>query len=138
TPAGPGIDHQIVLTFPAVVAFTTIVPTSGVATVDSFSGNNSTTVTINLKSVSNAQKTTITLVGVNDGTNTNDVAVQMGVLVGDVNASTRVDSTDIFQIRQHTLENASASTFLLDLNESGRIDSTDIFIARQQTLTSLP
>jgi hypothetical protein len=62
----------------------------------------------------------------------------MGVLLGDVNASGRVDSTDVFQVRQQTLQNANSSNFRMDVDVSGRIDSTDVFIVRQQTLTGLP
>src|SRR5206468_11671789 len=87
TPAGTGIDDQIVITFPTAVAFSNIIATSGGASIDSFSGNGSSIVTINLKNVVNTRKTTVTLLGVNDGQNTNDVAVQMGVLLGDVNAT---------------------------------------------------
>jgi hypothetical protein len=47
----------------------------------------------------------------------------MGVLLADVDASGRVDSTDIFR---------------MDVDASGRIDSTDVFITQQQSLTSLP
>jgi len=138
TPAGAGIDHQIVVTFPTTVAFSNVIPTSGGASVDSFSGNNSTTVTINLKNVSNTQKTTVTLLDVNDGHNTNDVAVQMGVLLGDVNASGLVDSGDVFLVRQQTGQTANASNFREDVNASGLIDSGDVFLTRKQTGTSLP
>jgi hypothetical protein len=62
----------------------------------------------------------------------------MGVLLGDVNGSSRVDSTDVFQVRQQTLQNANSSNFRMDVDVSGRIDSTDVFIVRQQTLTALP
>jgi hypothetical protein len=75
---------------------------------------------------------------VNDGTSAHTIVVPMGVLLGDVDASGRVDSTDVFQVRQQSLQTAGPSNFRTDVNESGRIDSTDVFIARQQTLTSLP
>ncbi len=138
TPAGAGIDHQIVLTFPTAVSFSNITPTSGTAAVQSFTGNNSNTVTINLSNVSNAQRTTITLLGVNDGINTNDVAVQMGVLLADVNSSARVDAADVSLVRQQTLQPITASNFREDINATGRIDAADVSIARQKALTSLP
>jgi hypothetical protein len=93
---------------------------------------------VNLTGVTNAQKITVTLSAVNDGINTGDVSIPMGVLLGDVDASGRVDSTDVFQVRQQTLQNANSSNFRMDVDESGRIDSTDVFVTRQQTLTSLP
>jgi Dockerin type I domain len=62
----------------------------------------------------------------------------MGVLVGDVNASKRVDAADVSAVRQQTLQTITNSNFREDLNASGRIDAADVSIARQQTLTSLP
>ena len=41
---------------------------------------------VNLEGVTNAQTITVKLTGVNDGSNLGDVSVQMGVLLGDVNA----------------------------------------------------
>ena len=140
TPAGAGIDQQVVLTFPTTVSFSNVVPTSGAATVSSFTGNNSTSVTVNLANVSNAQKTTITLLGVNNGTNTNDVAVQMAILLGDVNASGRVDGTDVSLVRQQNFQPLTQDppTFREDINVSGRVDGTDVSLARQQNFTVLP
>jgi hypothetical protein len=131
-------QHQIVVTFPGPIS------SFGGATVSSGTGMVSTSLAsgnqifVNLTGVANAQRLAITLSAVNDGTNVEDVSVPMAVLLGDVDASGRVDSTDVFQVRQQTLQNANSSNFRADLDESGRIDSTDVFLARQQTLTSLP
>jgi hypothetical protein len=62
----------------------------------------------------------------------------MGVLVGDVNGTKRVDAADVSLVRQQTLQNIDSSNFRTDINTSGRIDAADVSIARQQTLTSLP
>jgi hypothetical protein len=62
----------------------------------------------------------------------------MGVLLGDVNASRRVDAADVSLVRQQTLQPITSSNFREDVNTSGRIDAADVSIARQQTLTSLP
>ncbi len=135
---GPNANqHQIVVTFPGPITLV------GTPTVSSGTGSVSTAITssnqafINLTGVTNAQRMAVTLT-VNDGVNTGPVVVPMGVLLGDVDGSGRVDSTDVFQVRQQTLQNANSSNFRMDLDESGRIDSTDVFITRQQTLTSLP
>jgi PKD repeat protein len=95
---------------------------------------------VNLTGVSNQQYITVNLTGVHDSTGASgDIpGPQMGVLIGDVDASGRVDSTDVFQVRQQTLQNANVNNFRTDLDASGRIDSTDVFIDRQHTLTSLP
>jgi hypothetical protein len=62
----------------------------------------------------------------------------MGVLLGDVNASGRVDAADVSLARQQTLQSVTTSNFREDVNASGRIDAADVSITRQQTLTSLP
>jgi hypothetical protein len=95
---------------------------------------------VNLSNVPNAQRIGVTLNGVTDsaGNAATTLTGTMGVLLGDVDGSGRVDSTDVFQVRQQTLQNANSSNFRKDVDASGRIDSTDVFITRQQTLTSLP
>jgi hypothetical protein len=131
-------QHQVVVTFPRPIAgLGGATVSSGTGTVSS-SLASSNQIFVNLTGVANAQRLSITLSAVNDGINTADVVVPVGVLLGDVNASGRVDSTDVFQVRQQTLQNTNSSNFRMDVDESGRIDSTDIFITRQQTLTSLP
>jgi uncharacterized protein (TIGR02597 family) len=137
TPAGPGIEDQMVITFPTPVAFSNVISTSGGAFVDSFSGNGSTTVTINLKNVVNTRKTTITLVGVNDGQNTNDVAVQMGVLLGDVNGTGSVDKNDVTAVQKHSGEMVNEGNFRFDVNATGNIDSNDVSATQGGSRTSL-
>jgi uncharacterized protein (TIGR02597 family) len=133
TPAGGGVDHQIVMTFPSNVSFTSAIPTSGAAVVGSSSGNNTSTVTVNLTGVTNAQKVAITLVGVNDGTNTNDVAVEFGALFGDVNGDGFVLSGDYTAVRQKSGAALDGTTFKFDLNSDGFILSGDYTAARQQS-----
>jgi PKD repeat protein len=95
---------------------------------------------VNLTGVTNAQVITVTLSNVSDsaGNFSPAMAAQMGVLLGDVNASRRVDAADVSSVRQQTLQPLTSSNFRMDLNASGRIDAADVSIARQQTLTSLP
>jgi len=133
---GANGDFQVVVTFAVPITFTSAsVSGTGSVTTALASGNQ---VFVNLTGVTNAQKITLTLLGVNDGTHTADVSVPMAVLLGDVNASGDVDSADVFLVRQQTLHNVTLSNFREDINASGDIDSADVFIARKQTLTSLP
>jgi hypothetical protein len=96
--------------------------------------------TVSLTNVSSAQYLTLTLNNVTDvaGNNGNVVSPQLGFLVGDVNASGRVDSADVSSVRQQTLQTVTTSNFRNDLNGSGRIDAADVSVARQDSLTSLP
>ncbi len=95
---------------------------------------------VNLTGVTNAQHIAVTLSKVADsvGNFSPAVAGSMGVLIGDVNASGRVDAADVSSVRQQTLVSVTNSNFRNDINASGRIDAADVSIARQQTLTSLP
>jgi hypothetical protein len=95
---------------------------------------------VNLSNVPNAQYTGVALTGITDsaGNTATSTAAAMGVLVGDIDASRRVDSTDVFQVRQRSLQNANSSNFRADVDGSGRIDSTDVFMTRQKSLTALP
>jgi hypothetical protein len=117
-------------------------PANGTGTVSSSMVDSSDThnYIVNLTGVSTAQYISVTLNNVHDvaGNVGNVTGPQMGVLIGDVDASGRVDSSDVFQVRQQSLQNATSSNFRTDIDASGRIDSTDIFQTRQQTLTSLP
>ena len=49
---------------------------------------------VNLKNVSDAQTIAIKLVGVSDGTNTNGVSIQMGVLIGNATGNGSVSASD--------------------------------------------
>ena len=134
---GANGDYQVVVTFAVPVTFTSATVSSGTGgvAVAIASGNQ---VFVNLTGVTNAQRITLTLVGVNDGTNRGDVPVSMSVLLSDVNGSGRVDSGDVSLVRQQTLQTVTSSNFREDINASGRIDAGDVSVARQQTLTSLP
>jgi hypothetical protein len=116
--------------------------TNGCGTVGSsaIDSNDSHQYTVNLTGVCNGQYITVTLSDVMDsgGDFNSAVSAQMGVLIGDVNSSGRVDAADISSVRQQTLQTVTNANFRNDINTSGRIDAADVSIARQQTLTSLP
>jgi hypothetical protein len=115
--------------------------TTGTASISSGAiGPNQNQYTVNLTGVANAQYVTVTLNNVLDSQNNtgNVIGPQMGVLIGDVNASGRVDAADVSSVRQQTLQTITTSNFRNDINTSGRIDAADVSSVRQQTLTSLP
>src|SRR4029077_20045264 len=106
----------------------------------SMMGPNPNQYTVNLTGVSDQQYIAVTLNSVQDvaGDNGNFTSQQLGILVGDVNASGRVDAADVTSVRQQTLVTVSNSNFRDDLNASGRIDAADVTLARQDTLHTLP
>jgi hypothetical protein len=102
------------------------------------SGAGTNTVTVNLAGVTNQQWITITLFGVNDGTYTNDVAVRAGVLLGDVNASSNVDSADVTLVQRQNNKSVTSSNVRMDVNASGNIDSADVTLTQRQNQNRLP
>jgi hypothetical protein len=130
-------NYQLVFTFAnRVTSCGTASSNEGSATAGSPSGN---TCSVNLTGVPNATFVTVTLAGVSDvACNVGSISSTMGVLLGDVNGSGRVDAADVSSVRQQTLQTITSSNFRNDINTSGRIDAADVSVARQQTLTSLP
>jgi hypothetical protein len=80
----------------------------------------------------------VTLFGVNDGTNIGDVATPMGVLVGDVNGNRLVNSTDTSQVQAQSGKPLTTSNFRMDVNANGLINSTDTSIVQSNSGTGLP
>jgi Concanavalin A-like lectin/glucanases superfamily/Dockerin type I domain len=130
-------DYEVVFTFASSVTFNSATVT-GVGTVSDSSGNGTTTVTVNLTGVTNAQWITITLLGVNDGTSTGDVGVKMGVLVGDSNGDGFVNAGDTLQTRNRSGQVTDATNFRSDVNVDGFINIGDTLIVRSRSGTFLP
>jgi uncharacterized protein (TIGR02597 family) len=139
-----GGDYQVIFTFPTAVTFNnpntanSASITSGAGIVASTSGSGTTAVTVNLTGVTDVQRITLTLLGVNDGTNTNDVAVRMGVLIGDVNASRVVNTGDTNLCKAQALQTVTTANFRNDINASGVINTGDVNLIKQNALHQLP
>jgi hypothetical protein len=139
---GANGNYTLVFSFAntlASVAGATVTNGTGSVTSGNIDSNDTHNYIVNLTGVTNAQVVTVNLTNVTDsiGNFSGTVSSQMGVLLGDVNASRRVDAADVSLVRQQTLQPVNSSNFREDINVSGRIDAADVSIARQQTLTSL-
>ena len=131
---GPGGNYTMIFTFNNQITSCGVASTGTVS-----AGPHPNQCTVQLNGVPNQQHTTVQLTGVVDSNaNAVNVSGTMGVLIGDVNASKRVDAADVSLVRQQTLQTIDSTNFREDINASGRIDAADVSIARQQTLTSLP
>ena len=135
---GPAGDHSIISTFPSSVTFTGAALTSGAGFVSSTGGSGTPVTTVNLTSVSNAQRITLTLFGVSNGTITGDVSVPMGVLLGDTNGNGFVNATDIGQTKAQSGQPVTSGNFRTDVNFNGAINATDIGQVKAQSGTQLP
>jgi hypothetical protein len=143
--SGPnqGRDHQVVITFPVAVTLTgaTVSSTNGLATADPPTGSGSTVITVNLHNVADAQRLTITLTNVSDGMGNGPgpVAIPMGVLLGDTNADTNVDGTDVSQTKSQSGNSAASGTaFREDVNLDGFVDGTDVSFVKSRSGGHLP
>jgi hypothetical protein len=141
--SGPnaGHDHELIVTFGNNVAVANVDVVDDATDLLTGSASFSVTnnvVTVDLHSIPNAVRLNVNLRGVTDGTNAGLVSIPMGVLLGDVNGSARVDAADVSLVRQQTLQMLTTSNFKEDINVSGRVDAADVSVVRQQTLTSLP
>ncbi len=139
---GPG-NYLVLMKFSC--ALTTVggfgASESGCTTIGASGSCSGDTCSVNLTGVCNAGYAKVTLMNVNDSCGEHSDSVSgpdMGFLIGDVNASGRVDAADVSSVRQQTLQPITASNFRDDINVTGRIDAADVSVARQQTLTSLP
>ena len=78
-------DYQVVVTFASNVSVSSAVVSAGTGSVSSATGSGTNILTVNLTGVTNAQYITIGLNCVDDGLGASgNVAVTMGVLIGDV------------------------------------------------------
>jgi hypothetical protein len=132
----PNVDYKMVFTFSAPV---TSCGTASSGTV-SASGN---TCIVNLTGLPNAQYTTVTLTGVTVPTAcpaafAGNVSATMGLLLGDTNADTAVNSADIAQTKSQSGKAVGSSNFREDVNTDGSLNSADIALVKSKSGTALP
>ena len=96
------------------------------------------TVTVNLTGVSNAQTILVTLFGVSDGSNTNDVSVSIGVLLGDAGGNGSVKDADVTLTQSKVGQAVSTANFREDVDINGSINSTDVNLVTSKKGTVLP
>jgi hypothetical protein len=130
--------YQIVVTFASAVTASGASVTAGTGTVTMASGNGTNTITIDLSGVTNAQTITVTLTNVSAGSGSGNIAIHMGMLIGDASGSGTVNSTDVSQTKLRSGQAATAANFRSDVNASGTINATDVSTVKLRSGTSLP
>ena len=140
-----GSSHvfTVIITFPTAVTVesVSVTPDSkapGATASVSSSSVSGHLVTVYLTGVSNAQRIVITLSGVSDGTNTGDVSVPMGVLLGDTNNNGSVTSNDVTLTQSKVGQVVSKTTFREDVTLDGLINSTDVQQVQSKVGSKLP
>jgi hypothetical protein len=129
--------YSVVFTFPDPVTFSAA-SVNGTGSISSTSGSGTTTITVNLTGVTNAQTIGVTLFGVNNGMGTSDVSVPIGVLVGDTNGDGFVNTGDSIQTRNRSGQATDATNFRSDVNADGFVNSGDTTLVRARSGTFLP
>lgn len=132
---GASSIHQVVATFANAVTFTNAAVTSGSGSVSGSNGSGSTMVTIDLTSVSNAQRIEITLFNVS---NSGNIVVPMGVLLGDTTGNGSVNASDVGQTKSRSGQVISAANFRSDVTVSNSINASDISLVKSKSGVALP
>ncbi len=130
---GSAGDYDLIVRFPAPVSYsgTTLEGSNG--QIRTQTGSGSDTLVIGLSGVADQQRLQLVLHGVNDGRCTDDVFLQVVILVGDVTGDGVVNAGDTLRSRQWSGEAASAQTFRADINGDGVINAGDVLNVRQRT-----
>jgi hypothetical protein len=136
-------DYTLVFTFANTlknVDSASVTSGSGIVNSGNIDGDDAHNYIVDLSGVSNAQVITVRLSNVTDsaGNFSPSVVAQMGVLIGDVDASGVVDGNDVSAVQSQTRQPLDATNFRYDVNVSGVIDGNDVSLTQGQTRTSLP
>ena len=133
-PRAIGTGHIIVFQFNRQITAAGTVSTMPVGTATAMAIGYSVVVT--LTNVADNQRATISLANVNaSGVN---AAASVGFLVGDVNNTRSVNSSDISGVKAHSGQVTSASNFRFDVDASGAIDFSDISAVKARSGLVLP
>ena len=133
-----GSGHSIVFQFniPITIAGTGSLVDAASAPISTatmaIAGND---VVVTITNVPDNQRVTITLAGVN-GSGT--YVAPMGFLVGDVNNTRSVNSSDLSGVKARSGQATTALNFRFDVNASGAINSSDISAVKARSGLSLP
>jgi dockerin type I repeat protein len=129
--------YQMIINFMTNVTVQSASVTSGTGSVSTFSVSGPQ-VTVNLTGVTNVQRITVTLFGVNDGTHMGNVPISMGVLIGDVNGNASVNATDVIITKSQVGQTVSGTNFREDVNVNGTINVADVALVKAKVGSALP
>ena len=135
-----GGNYMQVYTFDNNVVSGSAAVTSGTGNVSgspSFSGH---TMTVNLTGVTDVQRITVTLTNVTDEFSQvlPPTAVNMNVLIGDVNGNKTVNATDVALVKSQVGHAITGSNFREDVNADGSISSSDVALTKSDVGHGVP
>ncbi|MBL0124084.1 MAG: hypothetical protein IPP88_15615 [Betaproteobacteria bacterium] len=91
---------------------------------------------VTLTGVADNQRVVVTLANVNGSVNPPPAAI--GFLVGDVNNTRSVNSSDLGSVKSRSAQATTSLNFKFDLNASGSINASDISAVKARSGLSLP
>ena len=137
-PRNIGSGHSVWLSFNDLitVAGTLTVADSANANVTASAMAQGNDVIVTIPLLADNTRVTISLSGVNG--NVNPFVVSIGFLVGDVNNTRSVNSSDISGVKARSGQATNASNFRFDVNATGAINSSDISAVKARSGLVLP
>jgi hypothetical protein len=135
---GANNAFEMLVTFGETVTFSSAQVTSGTGMVVNTSGNGTSTVTIDLTGVTDAQRLVVTLFSVNYGPATGNLPIRMAVLLGDTNNNGTTNAADVSQTKGRVGQTLTTSNFRSDVNVSGTITASDVAIVKANLGHGLP
>lgn len=107
-------------------------PVIGASATPSFIGNE---LIITLTGIPDNNRVKILAIGVNGAV---DVSAAIGFLVGDVNGTRSVNSSDINGVKARSGQPTTAANFKFDVNASGSVNSSDISTVKARSGLTMP
>ena len=140
-PRGIGAGHAIVFQFNVVVGSFGAVSAMDVRS--GISGSVPATqsgkeVIVTLQSIPDNRRIVITLNGVTGSIDSTDATASIGFLVGDINNTRSVNSSDISGVKARSGQTTTGANFKFDMNASGAVNSSDISAVKARSGLSLP
>lgn len=134
-----GAGHTLVFQFDGAISSPgnlTVVDDNIVAVTGATAAASGNDVVVTLTGIADNKRVTITLTNVN-GIGL-DVSASLGFLVGDVNGTRSINSSDITAVKARSGLATDASNFRFDVNASGAINSSDISSVKARSGQLLP
>lgn len=138
---GPTGDYSIVFTFAQkLLGVGEVCTSSGSVSSAVIDRNDTHRCTVSLTGVTNAAYVTVTLTSVkgSEGTYSETVSQEMGLLVGDTGGDGSVNSTDLNQTISQLGHPVTISNFRQDMTADGAIDGADTQVVNSNSGTTLP
>jgi len=143
-------DHTVVISFASPVsvigdgsAKAQVTSGSGQVGANGVADGNAVTVSgndiiVSLTNVANAQRLTLSIFGVTEGSASGSIAVPMAVLLGDVTNNSSVTASDLGSVKSQSGQPVSAANFRNDIVVNGTINASDVGASKLASGNMIP